>query len=140
MPKSSSAMATPSARRRRSDSIVAGPVWKTVSVISSSSALAGSPVSSSVRATCSTKSLSKNCGGETLIATQARCQPCARQPAAAAAAVCRIQSVSSWMRPVFSATWMNSAAVAMRPSGLRQRSSASTWSPRRYAATPAAGT
>ena len=70
MPKSSSAMATPSARRRRSDSMVAGPVWNTVSVISSSRALGGRPVISRVRATCSTKSLSKNCGGETLMPTR----------------------------------------------------------------------
>ncbi len=36
------------------------------------------------------------------------------------------QPVSSWMRPLFSAMWMNSVAVAMRPPGLRQRSRASS--------------
>ena len=118
MPKSSSAMETPSSRRRRSDSMVVGPVWNTVSVISSSSALGGNPVASSVRPTCSTKSLSKNCGARDIDGDAARCQPCARQAAAAAVAERRTQSVSSWMRPVFSATWMNSVSGGDAPVGL----------------------
>ncbi len=95
MPKSSSAIDTPISRSRRRDSIVFEPVWNTVSVSSSSRALAGNPVTSSALAMWSTKSLSKNCGGDTLIATHERCQPWARQAAAVEVAERSTQSVRS---------------------------------------------
>ena len=126
MPKSSRAMEMPSSRRRRRASIVALPVWRTVSVSSSSRALAGRPAISRSRAMWLTKSLSKNWGGDTLMATRASRHPAARQAAAVVVAERKTQPVSSWMRPLFSAMWMNSVAVAIRPPGLRQRSSASS--------------
>ena len=60
------------------------------------------------------------------MATRASCHPAARQAAAVDVAERNTQPVSSWMRPLFSAMWMNSVAVAIRPPGLRQRSSASS--------------
>ena len=126
VPKSSSATATPSVRRRCSATSVAGPVWITLSVISTSSASPGRPVTDSASMTWSTKLPSSNCMAETLMATQALSQPMARQALTVEVAERSAQVVSSRIRPVASAISMNSLALAMRPSDLRQRSSAST--------------
>ena len=124
MPKSSIASETPSSFSFLSMPSVASVCFMTVdSVISSSSISAGRPVSSRVRATISTSLGSLNWRAEMFTATGMRLStPIFTAQLQASRSAC---SPILRIRPVSSASWMNSIGGTSPRVGCFQRSSAS---------------
>src|SRR5205814_1684711 len=128
VPKSSSAMSTPSACTAVTASTAGPPPNTAVSVISIVSICAGSPVAASTPATTCGNVGSSSCRAETFTAMRAG----ARSPYSSShAAACRhavsmTQAPSGTISPVRSATGMKSAGDTKPRSGWFQRTSAST--------------
>jgi hypothetical protein len=123
VPKSSMAMRTPSARSWNRVFRVASLSWSsTLSVISSSSRSGASPDAAKARMTTWTKPVLRNWTGDRLTATRMW----SGQLRAAKHASRKAHSPSCMMKPISSASGMNSPGGINPLSGWRQRISAST--------------